>query len=155
MLPDCFPHCVLNIFENTCVLVISSSSYILFSKAPEHTNASMCHGLRGSVLQKVRDSRGVMGCNEATGTCRLRKEYVDELRKRHEDEAGRLEMQLSKEQRARREEQVKMFPTTRCYSWLRATTNMPGFQAPRKGDNWNNFFIGRILMPSICQDLDL
>jgi hypothetical protein len=37
---------------------------------------------------------------------RLRKEYVDELRKRHEEEAGRLEMQLSKEQRARREEQV-------------------------------------------------
>mmetsp|Transcript_68062 Transcript_68062/g.168163 ORF Transcript_68062/g.168163 Transcript_68062/m.168163 type:complete len:385 (+) Transcript_68062:174-1328(+) len=36
---------------------------------------------------------------------RLRKEYVDELRKRHEEEAGRLEVQLSKEQRARREEQ--------------------------------------------------
>eukprot|EP00288_Rhodomonas_lens_P008933 CAMPEP_0177741890 /NCGR_PEP_ID=MMETSP0484_2-20121128/28352_1 /TAXON_ID=354590 /ORGANISM="Rhodomonas lens, Strain RHODO" /LENGTH=381 /DNA_ID=CAMNT_0019256153 /DNA_START=145 /DNA_END=1288 /DNA_ORIENTATION=- len=37
---------------------------------------------------------------------RLRKEYVDELRKRHEDEASRLEAQLSKEQRARREEQA-------------------------------------------------
>mmetsp|Transcript_12347 Transcript_12347/g.19468 ORF Transcript_12347/g.19468 Transcript_12347/m.19468 type:complete len:306 (+) Transcript_12347:109-1026(+) len=38
---------------------------------------------------------------------RLRKEYVEELRKRHEEEAARLEAQLAKEQRARREEQVQ------------------------------------------------
>mmetsp|Transcript_4140 Transcript_4140/g.9819 ORF Transcript_4140/g.9819 Transcript_4140/m.9819 type:complete len:385 (-) Transcript_4140:223-1377(-) len=36
---------------------------------------------------------------------RLRKEYVEELRKRHEEESGRLEAQLAKEQRSRREEQ--------------------------------------------------
>ena len=37
---------------------------------------------------------------------RLRKEYVEELRKRHEEEASRLEVQLAREQRARREDQV-------------------------------------------------
>ncbi|EKX37354.1 hypothetical protein GUITHDRAFT_165492 [Guillardia theta CCMP2712] len=37
---------------------------------------------------------------------RLRKEYVEELRKRHEEETSRLEAQLAKEQRARREEQA-------------------------------------------------
>jgi len=37
---------------------------------------------------------------------RLRKEYVEELRKRHEGEAQRLEAQLAKEQRSRREEQA-------------------------------------------------
>ena len=37
---------------------------------------------------------------------RLRKEYVDELRKRHEGETAQLEAVLAKEQRARREEQA-------------------------------------------------
>jgi hypothetical protein len=37
---------------------------------------------------------------------RLRKEYVDELRKRHEEETAQLEAVLAKEQRARREEQA-------------------------------------------------
>lgn len=50
---------------------------------------------------------------------KLRKEYVEELRKRHEEEASRLESQLSKEQRARREEQaarVEVYPVVHVYA---------------------------------------
>ena len=44
---------------------------------------------------------------EGPPAARLRKEYVEELRKRHEEEASRLEMQLAREQRARREDQAR------------------------------------------------
>ena len=52
---------------------------------------------------------------------KLRKEYVEELRKRHEEEASRLESQLSKEQRARREEQaarVEVYPAVYVYTYI-------------------------------------
>jgi len=51
---------------------------------------------------------------------RLRKEYVEELRKRHEEEGGRLETVLAKEQRARREEQAARMEVERELTKVRS-----------------------------------